>query len=337
MSDAKPEETTPIDNLRRTRIMSREVLHFTGGLVAFPVVGGGVAIGPIRVETGLGYVGPMSFKKASELAMEMGSFFVGANQIHDTGPERSEFWKPNLGGGNFEQTSESWASIAISARKANDEIFANAARYLCLSIRAAAWRLRDVSRFHNEQLEWALLSEKKSGARFSNVPLFDLYLAVHSLVTELCAARDYLAQICALRVGAKQGTDSLARLMDWLSKASHSHARIDAMAALLLSANGNRDSPGWLADLGELRNRLVHREPMAANPDAAALLFVRPDHHERKLGNIRLSKFREGKDVVDGEDPFVSLLRFWLSFEALSRACWPLVDYSAVHPTFSVE
>lgn len=337
MDDRTSQRTTPISDLKIGKVQATDVLYFTGGLIAIPVTGGGVAFGPVDGTDGLAYAGPMSFEFACGLARKAGSYFVGVNQIHaKDGPERSEFWYPTPGNApSQEQSSDSWAAIAHQAHEAQDETFADIARYLSISMRSAGWRLREVSRLHHEQLQWSLLSARRSGSRFSNVPIFDLYLAVHSLVAEMCAARDYLAQVAAMRVVAKPGTDSLARLCSWLEKAANAPARRDPMVALLLAANGSSDAPKWLAELGEMRNTFMHRQPMAANPDAAALLYRIVQTRGGPIPTIRLSRFSRGEPIVDGEDPFVSLLRHWHSLEELSRASIPFARYSAVHPHFS--
>ncbi len=107
------------------------------------------------------------------------------------------------------------------------------------------------------------------------------------------------------------------------------------MVALLRAANGTSDSPKWLAELGEMRNTFMHRQPMAANPDAAALLYRIVETRGGPIPTIRLSRFSRGEVIVEGEDPFVSLLRYWHSLEELSRASIPFARYSAVHPHFS--
>ncbi len=337
MDDRTSQKSTPISGLKIGKVQATEVLYFTGGIIAIPVTGGGFVLGPVGGHEGLTHAGPMSFELASGLAREAGCYFVGVNQIHaKDGPERSEFWYPTLGKApSQEQSSDSWAAIAHQAHEAHDETFADIARYLSISMRSAGWRLREVSRLHHEQLQWSLLSSRRSGSRFSNVPIFDLYLAVHSLVAEMCAARDYLAQLAAMRVAAKPGTDSLARLCSWLEKTANEAARSDPMVALLLAANGSSDSPKWLAELGEMRNTFMHRQPMAANPDAAALLYRIVQTRSGPIPTIRLSRFSKGEAIVDGEDPFVALLRYWRSLEELSRACVPFARYLAVHPHFS--
>lgn len=74
---------------------------------------------------------------------------------------------------------------------------------------------------------------------------------------------------------------------------------------------------------------------MAANPNAAALLYRIVQTRSVPIPTIRLSRFSKGEAIVDGEDPFVALLRYWHSLEELSRACVPFARYLAVPPHFS--
>ena len=104
---------------------------------------------------------------------------------------------------------------------------------------------------------------------------------------------------------------------------------------MIRRAKVGSDAPKWLAELGEMRNTFMHRQPMAANPDAAALLYRIVQTRGGPIPTIRLSRFSRGERIVDGEDPFVSLLRYWHSLEELSRASIPFARYSAVHPHFS--
>jgi hypothetical protein len=114
-------------------------------------------------------------------------------------------------------------------------------------------------------------------------------------------------------------------------------AKNDLMVQLLLSATGTDEAPGWLAKLGELRNQFMHRQPMAANPEAAALLFRTVATQRGLIPVIRLSRFGKGEDAAENEDPFVALLRFWFSLEALSRACIPHAPYLPIHPVFTSD
>lgn len=328
----------PISNLRIGKAFTTDVLHFTGGLKAMPVVGGGWVIGPVeKTENGLGYLGPLSYQDMHSIIPQAHCYYVGLNKVHmGPDPECSEFWYPHIGDTSAkEQTSDSWAAVAFQAREVKDQDTSDIARNLSIALRSAGWRLKDVSRLHNQQLEWAILRGRKSGDRFSNIAILDLYLAIHSLLAEMCSARDYLAQLAAKRVSAKPGTDSLARLQDWLKKEVNAPARADALVKLLTEAAGTKDMPGWLTQLTEMRNQVTHRQPLAAHPNTAALLLQMMTTKSGMLPTIRLSRFRRGEKFEEEEDPSVALLRFWLFLEALSRASLTLMPYVAKHPNFA--
>ncbi|MFC3816621.1 hypothetical protein [Lysobacter sp. GCM10012299] len=324
--------------LKTGTVLATDVFHFTGGIIGRPLVAGGIVIGPIGGPTGPQYIGPMSFAEACVAASDAGSYFMGTNQIHaNDGPERSEFWYPNLGSeGAQRQSSDTWSAIAYTASTAGDSVSSELARYLAMSMRCAGWRLREVSRLHNEQLEWALISGRKSGSRFSNIAIFELHLAIHSLLGELCAARDYLAHIAAIRVGAKAGTDCLAWLQRWLAKPANAQALDDPLITLLREASGDAASPGWLMDLGELRNRVTHRQPMAANPDVTALWLREIATRKGMMATIRLAPSRSASEEVR-EDPSVSVLRFWLAMEAMCRRAATHMAYEPSIPHFIAE
>lgn len=336
MNDPSSPKTTRINSFKTGAVQSTEVLYFTGGLVAIPIQDGGLALGPITAADKFCFLPPMTFEDACLTASHAGCYYVGVNQAHvGGGPERSEFWSPNLGESGIGQSSDSWAGIANKAHSQQDEDYADVARYLSISLRSAGWRLREASRLHHEQLQWALIAGRPSGSRFSNLPIFDLYLAIHSLVAEMCAARDYLAQIAVAKVCAKPGTDSLARLCNWLEKPVNQSAQTDPLIKLLLAAVGTPSSPGWLMELSDLRNKLMHRQPMAASPETAALLFQQVETKAGLVPTIRLSRFRMSESIIDREDPFVALLHYWLALERLSRSCVPLARYPVEHPHFS--
>lgn len=330
-----------ISNLRMNKVRTTHVRYFTGGLISIPVEGGSYVLGPVEQSSeAFSYYGPYSFPEACLYASQAGCYYVGANEIAEsTSPERSEFWYPNIGNGSaVDQSSDGWAGVAFQARQAGDERASNVARYLSISLSSASRRMRDVAKLLNEQLGWAILSKKKSGVRFSNVAVHDLYLAIHSLLAEMCSARDYLSLMAARRVHAKEGTDSLARLIEWLKKPSSNSARSDPLVQLLLSASYDGDQPGWLTKLTELRNQIAHRQPLGADPAAAALLFERVATSGSLLPRIRLARFSGGGEKIeDGEDPFVALLRYWLELESLSQASLAWSTHGRGHPHFVAE
>ena len=330
----------PISNLVMRPVQAMRVLHFTGGLVSLPLEGGGWSLGPIGAsEKGFRFLKPMPEAQVHTLAHQAGTYFVGSKVVYkDSGPERDECWYPHIGNtGAREQSSDAWSAIAFRASRAKDENTAELARYLCICMRSASQRLCEVSDLHHEQLRGALIRGRKPGERFSNRALHDLHLAIHSLLAELSSARDYLSRLAARRNGAPNHVDSLRDLRKWLDTPAGSHAKADDMIAMLEEAQGTDQQFGWLRRMTKLRNKVTHQRPMGADPQAGALRFQYVATASGLLPRIRLTPWSALKEVPEGEDPFLELLRFWLGMEALSHGSAHLMDYPVEHPHFYAE
>lgn len=323
MSETMQKDNLNFANLRHGIAFSSVCHYFTGGLVGVQATQAGMfTLAPLRGEGELRGVTNLSWERLHELAGECGSRFVGSNEtLKGDSAVPSEFWRtgiaPRLGQLRAE---DCWSSISHQAHLEKDDGYAELARYLSVSIQASGIRLRSVARGHHAQLCWALMDEKATGTGFKNTPLFDLYVDFHSLATELCAARDHLANIAARSVGAKISVDGMARLVDWLDQPKHVDLRKVPMIASLLAAWGSDEHHGWLRRLGEMRNQMVHRQPMARNPEAAMLRLVEANTKEGPICTVRLApSIAGGLDVDDTPDPFVSFLDLHDEFEKLAR------------------
>lgn len=318
-------------NTRVSTVRCTETPYFTGGLFAQPVEGGHLALVPTGAnERGLtGYIASWSdILKLTELS---DSALVGVNQkFEGEGYAPDEVWQPSTNRSNRGfQAAEAWGAISYQAHCNNDATYAAVARYLSITIHAAGFRLRDVARTHHSQLGWALLEKRKPGSRFSNVAMTDLYLAFHSLASELCSARDHLAKIAIIQCNAKSSIDGMARFEDWLTKPINMDAASEPLTALLLSVYGTKTEPGWLRTMGDVRNEMVHRQPMAANPKTAFLLFSEKTTPAGPVYTIRLTSVEKGEKTVD---PFQTLLDLYKNFESLAISASTLAKYKAEPP-----
>lgn len=134
-----PSDALPMTNVKLAAGTSSETLYFTGGLIALPVSRNQLVLGPTRVDPKDAYTGPMSFHDACGAAAEVGSYLVGSNRVHVLqSPERVEFWSPFPGvTGKSEKTSDAWQGVSFSAGKAGDEVTAELATHLSLSLEFA--------------------------------------------------------------------------------------------------------------------------------------------------------------------------------------------------------
>lgn len=318
-------------DIKMGKASQSEVYHFTGGLCAHPQTGGTFLLGPVgRNDQGLtGYL--MGWFDVLATMKLCGCLYVGSNQTIETGKAAlTEVWRPGvpLSPGKL-HAADSWGAIAHQAQSANDGRFANIARYLSVSLQAAGVRLRDVARAHHNQLSWALWDKCKADHHFANMAMTDLYLAFQSLASELCSARDYLARIAAMGCGADKGVDSMAKLAGWLEANAGSPAASAELPSALLAALGPQDRPGWLRQLAKARNEMVHRQPMAANPGAAALRMSETITPSGPLQTIRLVPM-DNSEI--GPDPFEQLVGLYNGLESLAIAATAMVPHKPELP-----
>ena len=226
--------------------------------------------------------------------------------------------------------ADSWSTIGQRAAIAGDAQYAETATCVGLSLKAASLRLRDVSNGYHDQLRWALAEKRTPGGWFSNAALQDVYADFHSLASELFSARDYLAKIAAMHVGAPDRIDGMARLEDWLDKDANRSHRADPMINALLTAMGSKDVPNWLRKMGDLRNEMLHRLPMGANKAVAGLILERTETSYGQVSKIRLGQPLSEKALSEQQqDPLIEVSQFSMWLEALSRSLWKHAKYPA--------
>jgi len=222
-------------------------------------------LGPLSPD-GSGAIRGVPDEDIRGLGTALGVALFGAEEIALIDPNLPERrWTPLLGQPRLTHAAnDSWAMVASSAGAAGDEEYSRLARSLSVSLRAAGLQLRNASDEYNKQLEAALANGQQIGLRFSNVAMDDLHLACHALLSEMASARDYLARVAGLRVGAPDNIDALARLRQWLSRPVNSAALRDPLVQRLLLDSDSTSSDPWLHDVGEYRNLFLHREHIGA-------------------------------------------------------------------------
>lgn len=269
-----PASPAPIFNVTRTAIKVVEAIHFSGGLRAHRVEGGW-AIGPLRSDDGLGVSTTVSDGDLGPFANEAELALFGVDELHTGDPIlRQSVWTPLFGPPRLAYPpADTWGMIAHAARENGDEANAALAKNISISLRASDLQVRNVSNEYARQLLAGLRRSQKVGRRFKNIALTDLHLACHSLLSEMGSARDYLAQFAARGVGAPMNVDALSRLQGWLEKPANQQNASDPVVRALLQAVDPLAEP-WLTEMGEYRNKFLHRQPLAADADANSLILV---------------------------------------------------------------
>lgn len=336
MIEQPAEHVVEVSEVSHRATTFTDFTYYTGGLVSTPVADGEFGLGPFQGAEDLQFALFPSEGALTDVIGSLGLRAVGTNRsIHDGAGPSMEIWIPRTSI-HEENGADTWAAISNQAQLSKNGEYAALARYVAVSMLAAGIRLRDVAKCHHEQLKWALMANHSAAAGFTNVQLLDLYVAFHSLVSELCTARDHLARIAALHIGAKESVDNMARLEEWLKKGANSHHMAEPMTKLLIATWGAKETPGWLRKLGDIRNQMVHRQPLAANPDAAMLRLretITPTLGIVKTIRLAPSPSND-KDLSSIPDPFETLLELSDQMQQLATDAGKLARYKPILLTF---
>jgi hypothetical protein len=222
-----------------------------------------------------------------------------------------------------------WEFVAYQAENSGDFDYANCARYISVSPRLAGLRLRDISDHYHEQLNWAIADKKPSNKWFTNLALLDIYADYHSFVSELSSTRDYIAKLAGVTIGAPDKIDSLARLESWLEKSINHAASSNLIVSSLVKASGTTSAPGWLRQLGQIRNEMLHKMPMVANSAVSGLILQDIKIASKEIQIIRLTD-REKKNM----DPLKQLVLISQNLEDLSKKLISYAKYPATPPNY---
>ncbi len=260
-------------------IASETSLHMTGGIRALQAEKGWF-ISPFPEASGAPTraVGPVPESNIRNICSKLEVSLLGGDQVSHSDPFLpTRIWTPLLGLPRLifdQQPADTWGGIAIAANEAGDDDYAMLARAVSASLRAAGIRVRDASDCYRAQLVSAMTRFVKPGHMFKNLALLDLYLAFHSLLSEMASARDYLATVAARRVGAPGKIDALNRLAEWVAKPSNSAHAVDPLVSALLSVWEENNTDQWLHDLTAYRNLFLHREPLGTGRHRSGLCIA---------------------------------------------------------------
>ncbi|MFM0191368.1 hypothetical protein PQR25_36785 [Paraburkholderia nemoris] len=300
-----------VHNLEFGTVQSFQLIYFTGGLLGRQT-GNSWTIGPMLRDGRVVHLGPVPDGQVPELAKQLGVSMLGTSQITLDDPNLPfHIWTPIIGrpSGRF-APADRWGLISNNARAAHDEAYANLARYVEVSLRAADIRLRDAADHYHRQLFAALHRGQSVDLRFKNISEQDLHAAFHSLLAELGAARDYLSSITAREVdGADTSVDSLARLVAWTNKQANKSARQHPDVALLLEGMDEGANDRWMHELTQYRNAFLHREPLGARSGDNWLIIAASDTQHGPVHMLRfnLPRHAETDPLIDALDKFVHL------------------------------
>lgn len=282
-------------------------LHITGGLQAHQALRGFV-IKPVLAGNRVCMTGPYTLQQMAEIAQKVGVALLGIDQISEANaPLPCRAWQPFRSSQNDIPAADLWSNIAANADQLGDEFASAIARRISFCMHAIGIRLRDASDNFHKQLLAITPIAKYERRRFKNVQLFDIRLALHSILSELASARDYLALWFAHGLGAPENVDALNRLKGWLEKQA-APPKLPVELSEFLGAYSNESPDPWVWQITHFRNLHLHREPIGFGRDVGwleyeaveycgrhfpRLNYLTPDDERHFAGRDYLSSFAE--------------------------------------------
>jgi hypothetical protein len=269
------DEPIPVTGLKSGTVQVATELHITGGLRAFMQGQGLWSLRPLLRNGATVALNALPIDQVRALVARIGAEVFGGNEISGLGtPLLSRSWSPlDAEHDGQMQPAITWSLIAGTAHRSGDDGYASLASNLSHSLHAAGIGLRDASDCYDIQLRAAIAEKRKAATRFSNIPMLDLQLAFHSVLSELASARDYLAAALAMKLGALAKVDALNRFADWLKPSTRVEIRAAPVVSEMLKAYDKGSTDPWLYELTEYRNLFLHRQPLGAASGAKMLRY----------------------------------------------------------------
>lgn len=335
--NSAPREPFRAKNFSVTTVQAITQLHLAGGLRA-PMHSRGLwSLGPVLAEQTVKEFTPRPIRQINGIATEIGSTIFGGDDITGVGtPLLSRNWTPLDGPDrNWPQPADKWRAIEGNAADAGDGAYAELAGHIAFSLGAAGIRLRDASDRYNDQLMAAIAAKKKTGDRFGNLPLSDLQLAFHSVLSELASSRDYFAKMLAITFGAPIRIDSFARLKDWLDAPARASLCATPIVADMLCAYDSKSPDPWLFELTEYRNLFLHRKPIGQS--GADYLQYHECHYQGLIIPIINMPLGDDDPFAPKQDALLRFLRIYRLMTNLLNRGADSARYAATFPSIVIE
>jgi len=177
-------------------------------------------------------------------------------------------WRPYHGTATtawpWDETDMKWSHISHNAHKRKNGRLWDLASRISHQMRVCSWRLRQISEAYREQL-FAKCdgSEFRRGQRFEDGFTWLAYLSIQSFLVDACILRDYLAEFSARFIYAshlKSARVAVTSMAGLKKNILDTIADVDAVTQFLRAATSDG---GWLKELGEYRDLVVHSAPLA--------------------------------------------------------------------------
>lgn len=158
----------------------------------------------------------------------------------------------------------------LSAILDNRTVEERLAQSISLSLRSMDLAIEKIADHYNEQLVNKMYAGEVECQKSSNTMDQNLFAHVHAFFLQLAAARDYLAAFIANRLGMNVGPRKIDTMNALRSKLRAEHAGCEPILDLVIQKKwlvpqadktDTWATSGWLKEITDLRNEIVHRRP----------------------------------------------------------------------------
>lgn len=285
-------EHAEIPGLSNSEVVVTDDLHLSGGLRAATHQDGYLLLFPAPGKKTISFRSVTEKTEYHRVFKSLGLAFVGVESVSDIRGIEQRDWQ--LIGRKNPPTYVLWSNISHTLRERGLKEAALSARKVSFSLLTSSLRVRDISREYHQQLSDAIMSGREGGRAFSNVKCFDLYMATHSALVEMCSARDYLAQFSSAQIFGLPLQKTMAKLRGSLSRKK----TLNDLEKSLIESSDHSSSDPWLYKLTGLRNLIVHQSPI--NNFGEHFLRLQPIKlNDSELLKVYFGIPRNPKDAVE--------------------------------------
>ena len=157
-----------------------------------------------------------------------------------------------------------WSNIGTGAHENKNGRLWDVASRISYQLSVCAWRLKELSDSYNSQLiSKVSKNDFTNGTRFTDGFTWLCYMAIQSFLVDVCILRDYLSEFAAhfiFHSFVNEKIPNITSLSGLRKIILKKHTSDDE---LFIEFNQIIEDYGWLKELGEYRDLVVHSAPLA--------------------------------------------------------------------------
>jgi hypothetical protein len=303
---------------------SSRLFHLTGGVRAYNLEGPETDFEPMVLGDKVCKIRVPNYASAYKHIESLGvqvigvDFYTHALELKGEAPPH---WRVFSRGWPTATQAQQWAEISHAAFEEKNGHLWDLASRISQQVRTCDWQLRQVSQAYAAQLMGRYKQKSiAAGSRFVDGFTNLAYIAIQSYLIDACTLRDYLAEFLAhftwkQLLKAEEVIDSLTGLR---TKILLRVPRPDPLADFISTSIADG---GWLRQLGEYRNLIVHTAPLAmAGGRWFATIEHRPFPESHMMPILRLPLPTNPSQLKKERSSGKLFTDFNAQFEAFTRA-----------------